>query len=904
VEKYEIAKTTPMMAQWFEIKKSLNKEIVFCRVGDFYELFYDDAEIASKALDIQLTKRKIGKTTYPMAGVPHRSLDNYVARLVNQGFKVAIIDQLEDAKQSKGKKTIKRGLTRIVTRGTVTEESMLTPGKNNYLAALSVKKSGKRWEIGLAVCDLSTGDFRAGSFNQNQKNELLRAYTKYAPVEVIYELDIESPSQTFDLSFENDEMLTGQPQHWFEKSFALKIIYAQFNVNTVQGFGLTEESQGAISAGALLKYLQETQFTHFPHISLIRSLDIDDTMTLDVTAVKGLELFNNTQDQTIHATLLQLMDETITPMGGRLLRHWMANPLANLSQINQRLASVVLFIDDPLLKHSIRSTLSEIGDIERLITRISLMTARPDELIKLASSLEKIPLIKDSLLPLEKHFPNNLIHSIDPCIDIVTLIRKTIYDEPSSSIGDGNVIRNGFNNELDHLRKVSDEGKDWIESFIQKEKQRTKLESLKIKSNNVFGYFIEISKRELERVPSNYIRKQAMVNVSRYFCEELKNWETDVLEAEMKIQELEVTLFRSIMKQLTQFIDPLQITSHAIAQLDCLSSYAYLAERRNYCKPSFNEGKSLIIEGLRHPVIEALNQSQEYVPNDLILDYEKQRVIIITGPNFSGKSSLLRATALLVIMAQMGSFVPAIQVEMGTIDRIFTRIGASDNLVAGQSTFLLEMVDAANLVNNSTDRSLIIADEIGRGTSTYDGLAIAWSITEYLHNSNTPPKTLISTHYHQLAELEDLLDACKNYQFIIKFDGDKPIFNHKLARGSSDKSFGVEVAKLSGLPIHIINRAKQILEILEKKAAKVTDKESNLRLVDLISAVDGQTSLDNWFVDPSAQRPLKVKGPAQIKASVEEHPIIKELIDLDVDSLTPVDALNILAQFKRKVNNH
>jgi DNA mismatch repair protein MutS len=905
VEKYEIAKTTPMMAQWATIRQSLGEDpstIVFCRVGDFYELFYDDAIIASKALDIQLTRRKIGKSTYPMAGVPHRSLENYVARLVNQGFKVAIIDQLEDAKLAKGKKAIKRGLTRIVTRGTVTEESMLIPGKNNYLAAIHMRKSRREQEFGLAVCDLSTGDFRVGTFTADQKNEILRAYTKYSPVEVIYSESIENPRTEFHLPFDNDELFTPEPPFWFEPKFTSQIVNEQFQVQTVQGYGLQDNSTGVCAAGALIKYLKDTQFTNFPHLSVIRNLDVQGTMTLDTTAIKGLELFNNSQDQSSYATLIELMDETETPMGSRLLRHWMANPLANVNQIEKRLTAVNLFVTDNLSQYHIRSILSEIGDIERLITRISMGTARPDELIKLAASLEKIPDLRERLLPVEEVFPENLIQSLDPSIDVVTLIRKTIAEEPGSIVGEGKVIKIGYNGELDRLRNILAEGKEWINRYVEREQQKTGITSLKIKQNNVFGYFIEISKRELAKIPEDYIRKQVMVNVSRFFSEELKNWETEILEAEINISKLEDTLYKTILDELTKFTDILQITSNAIGVVDCLASFAYLADRQNYCRPRFNEGKSLTIKGARHPVIESINTENEYVPNDISLDHDKQRIIIVTGPNYSGKSSLLRATALIAIMAQMGSYVPADNLEMGVIDRIFTRIGASDNLVAGQSTFMLEMVDAANLVNNSTDRSLIIADELGRGTSTYDGLAIAWSIAEYLHNSESSPKTLIATHYHQLAELEDILVACKNYQFVIRFEDGNPIFNHKLERGSSDKSFGVEVAKLSGLPNELINRARQILEILEQKAARVTDREASARLVDLIVASDGQATLDNWFGDPTTKSQFsRLTKKTDVEDTQQSHPIIDFLNELQIDKLTPVEALKLLSDLKRQL---
>jgi len=886
-----------MLSQWLEIKESLDEEIVFCRVGDFYELFFDDAERAAKILDLQLTKRKVSTSTYPMAGVPVRSLDTYVARLVDKGYKVAIIDQLEDAKQTSG--MLKRGLTKIITAGTITEENMLAPGENNYLAALYRLKEGRSESYGIAVCDVSTGDFRAGTFAEDEKTELLRAYSKFAPVEILYVQDHENLEQEFNLIFDSDEVLTPKPSFWFSPEHAQTIVYQQFDVKTVKGYGLEEHSAGLGAAGALLRYLQETQFTDFPHIQAIRSLEVEDTMILDATAIKSLELFENTQDNSSYASLLELMDETVTAMGGRLLRHWMANPLADLEKINTRLNAVELFHKDALLQHNIRSILSEMGDIERSVTRISMGSAKPDELIKLAYSLEKIPELKKKLDPFKSTFPRDLIDTIDPSRDFVALIRKVIKSEPEGDVGGGGIIVRGYNDELDRLRDVIEKGEDWIDEYIETEKDRTGIESYKIKQNNHLGYYIDISKKELKKVPDNYVRKQVMVNTTRYFTEALKDWETEVLEAEVKILDLEEALYNSLLEELSNFTATLQQTSQSLAVLDCLSSFAYLADRRKYNKPQFRHTNDYLIHGARHPVIEALNPSDTYVPNDVLLDYDDQRIIIITGPNFSGKSSLLRAVGLIAIMAQMGSYVPAEQVEMGVVDRIFTRIGASDNLVAGQSTFMLEMIDAANLVNNSTDRSLVIADELGRGTSTYDGLAIAWSIAEYLHNKEGSPKTLIATHYHQLSELEDILAAVKNYQFVIRFEEGEPIFDHKLARGSSDKSFGVEVAKLSGLPSPVIERGRMILELLESKAAEVDPKgEKSKKLSAMIMAEDGQSSLDNWFTESAVR-----SRPVRRQKSTETNSILSKLNSLNPDELTPLEALKILNDLKEMSKN-
>jgi DNA mismatch repair protein MutS len=887
-----------MMKQWYEIKKTLKDEILFCRVGDFYELFFDDATIASKILDIQLTKRKLGKGTYPLAGVPVRSLENYVTRLVSKGHKVAIMEQLEDAKVVRGKKTITRGLTRIISKGTITEDIMLTPGKNNYLGAINQIRKGKTTEIGFAVCDLSTGDFRSASFSNLR--DLIRAYTKFSPVEILFSNEIDDIEEEFGIELNNNEILTGKPGQWFETSFAKEVIYDHFKVKTVKGYGIDDRSVAVSSAGALLHYLITTQQSKFPHITAIKSFDIDDTMTLDSTAIKGLELFENNQDHTEYASLYSLMNETVTPIGSRQLRHWMANPLAEIEKINERLNAVNALKNDPILLHSIRSILKEIGDIERLTTRISIGSAKPYELIKLTESLETIPKLKEHLNPVKNQFPNGLVDNLDPCTDISTLIRKVIVEEPSTTMGEGKIINSGINHELDRLVNIMLEGKSWITKYIDREQQSTGILNIRIKQNNVLGYFIEISKKEVSKVPDHFIRKQIMINAERYVTEELKNWESEILSAEIRVQELESTIFSNTLEELAQFVNILQTTSKQIADIDCLSSFSYLAERRDYCKPQFNKKNSLVITGGRHPVIESINQSIPYVPNDVILDYDLQRLMIITGPNFSGKSSLLRATALIVIMAQMGSFVPASHVDLGVIDRIFTRIGASDNLVAGQSTFMLEMVDAANLVNNCTERSLIIADELGRGTSTYDGLAIAWSIAEYLHNLPNSPKVMLATHYHQLAELEEILDSSANYHFKIRFEEGKPKFNHELSRGSSDRSFGVEVARLSGIPEMVIQRARKILGLLEAQAAKVnTDDPYTARLADLIVAENGQTSLDDWF--EGARKQAETINQQQNVKKIIDHPVVKELESISLEELTPLEALNLLEKLKRMV---
>ncbi len=842
-----LASSTPMLSQWLEIKESLGDEIVFCRVGDFFELFFDDAIRASSILDLQLTKRKISKSTYPMAGVPVRSLDTYVSKLIKLGYKVAIIDQLEDAKKTSG--MLKRGLTKIITPGTITDQLMLEPGKNNYISSLHMGKLSKETVLGIAFCDISTGDFRVGNFKGDLiKNNVLKSILRFNPVEILYSNENTNLEESLEIIFDENILLTNKTSDWFDLKSANALILSHFNVKTTKGYGLEKNSPGISAAGALIKYLKETQFSELSHIKSIKSLEIDNTMVLDATAVKSLELFENIHDNTSKATLFALMNETVTPMGGRLLRHWMSNPLSKLDPINRRLSTVELFTKEPLLQHKTRSILSEFCDIERLSTRIALGNIKPNELIKLSHSLEKIPTLRNLIEDYTNILPKNLFENLDPSSDFVLLINRNINPNATGNIGDGNIIAENVNSELDRLRQILKIGEKWIDNYILKEQKNHNLVSMKIKQNNHLGYFIEISNKEQNNIPAHFTKKQVMINVTRYISEPLKEWETEIIDAELNIFEIEQKMYQLLLNELSIFIPYLQKTSHSIAILDCLSNFAYLADTRRYVKPNFENTLDLLIEDGRHPVIEALNPNLDYIPNNISLLHEDQRLLIITGPNFSGKSSLLRMVGLISIMAHMGSFVPANNVKIGLIDRIFTRIGASDNLAAGQSTFMLEMIDAANIVNNSTEKSLVIADELGRGTSTYDGLAIAWSIAEYLHNKSNSPKTLIATHYHQLSELEDLHPAVKNYQFVIKFENEEPIFDHKLAIGSSDKSFGVEVAKLSGLPEEVISRGRKILHILENKSSDVQPNDiPSKKLSSLIMDEDGQSSLENWF---------------------------------------------------------
>lgn len=909
---------TPMMKQWIKMKTELGEDVIlFCRIGDFYELFYDDAVIGAKELDIALTARKIGDTQHPLAGVPVRSVDSYVSRLVSKGYKVAIADQLEDPKAVKG--VVKRGVTRIVTQGTIVDDSLLSAGKNNYIASLvKVSSKGNSVEYGLAIADLSVGEFYVKEFKGEDSKTLLKySLDVTAPVEFIFPEGLEEDIKKLIVDESGRRVtLTERPSFWFEPQEATEVLHEHFEVRSLKGFGIADSSLSAAAAGALIRYLMETQMRKISNITKIQILNLNNVMMLDKSVIRSLEIFENTYDHTETGTLVSLLDETKTPMGGRMLRRWLAAPLVDPNEIEKRWRILSTLYEEEIEQNNLRAALESIHDIERIATRISLELAKPSELIKLKESLEKLPSVIEPLRNLvSTEEIGKIIAEFDQLEDVLEYLTKWIHPEPASSPIDGAVIADGVNSRLDELRKVLREGERWVENYQQEQIQLTGITSLKIKQNRQLGYYIEVTRKNADKVPENYVSRQAMVNAIRYVTDELKEWESNILNAEVEIAELETQLYQLVLENLAKHFERIHQTAQQIAFLDCLSTFAEISLRNGYVQPKLVEEQSLIIKGGRHPVIESFQSMQEYVPNDVKLDKERQQILVITGPNYSGKSSLLRMVAINVILAQIGCFVPANEMKLSVHDRIFTRIGASDNLIAGQSTFMVEMLDAANFINNSTERSLIIADEIGRGTSTYDGLAIAWAIAEYLHNCEQKPLTMIATHYHQLSELEGFLDRVKNFHFKISFDGERPIFNHKLFRGSSDKSFGVEVAKLAGLPLDIIIRARFILKLLESQSASIEIEELTPSVASKIRQATEmekqQASLADWFGDEvevvttSKQKPkmpssTTKKSPFQMRP--EELEVIQTLKSLSIENLTPIKAFQILQDLKTLVS--
>ncbi len=901
--------TSPMMRQWVRMKEEIGNDVIlFCRVGDFYELFFEDAEVGARELDITLTSRKIRDTAHPLAGVPVRSVDLYVGKLVNKGYKVAIADQLEDPKAVKG--VVERGITRIVTKGTLTEDSLLTEN-NNYIA--SILRDRKTY--GLALADLSCGEFYARNFTTTEEIKEMRfILDTMQPVEVIFpESERNSLIELWGKEIEH-ETVSPLPEFWFDPQEAEEVLEEHFGVKSMKGFGLSDQSLGVCAAGALLRYLQDTQKRKVSNITKIQILESKNSMLLDRGVIRSLELFNNTVDNSEEGSLFKLLNQTVTPMGTRELKKWIGTPLTSVDTINRRLDTVDRFISSELAANHIRGEMEHISDIERLGTRISLGVSKPSEIIRLLNSLMVIPSIRASLEQIQNEatIPIPFLEKIKDCQDIVDFIQKMILSEPAVSVADGDVIAPGVNERLDELRELLKEGERWIERFIEREKQRTGITSLKVKQNRHLGYFIEVTKSNTSKVPDTYITKQSMVNVVRYISDELKDWEYNILNAEIEIKQIEQSLYENFLKDLSKHVDRLQDVSKGIAELDVLLAFTFISISNEYTRPTINDGFRLEFSGIRHPVIESF--LGEYVPNDVLLDKEEQRLLIITGPNFSGKSSLLRSVALNVIMAQIGCFIPCSAATIGIVDRIFTRIGASDNLIAGQSTFMVEMLDAANLVNNSTTRSLIIADELGRGTSTYDGLAIAWAIAEHLHNSEAKPLTMIATHFHQLAELEGFLESAKNFHFKIGFDGEKPLFDHRIFPGSSDKSFGVEVAKLAGLPTEIILRARFILSLLESKSSSINEEEKISKKVsgsDEVERVFG--TIDDWFSDDfdpeetknklSQMKPMKKMVDPKPVFTPEETEVLSTLRNLTVNAITPIKAIEILEYLTSLLNS-
>ena len=866
-----MAEYSPLMQQYFSIKEEHKDSILFFRVGDFYEMFFDDAILASRELEITLTGKECGQEERaPMCGVPYHAVDTYVSRLIEKGYKVAICEQLEDPKTTKG--MVKRDVIRIVTPGTVIESNMLDEKKNNYI--MSIFKKGIYF--GIAICDISTGDFFATQIAENNNfSTLLDEIAKYSPAEIVVNSflyssleEITAIRKRFNSYIDNSPDENFVPNNE-ELLSSYNIECENKPLDSLEGFEL---AAGAITS--LLQYLTSTQKIKLEHINHINIYNLQKYMSLDITARRNLELLERQYDKGKKGTLLWVLDKTSTSMGGRLIRRWISEPLMDRVNINSRLEAVQDLKDNTILREELQKALKKVYDIERLVGKISYGNSNGREMNSLKASLEQIPEIKELLKQSQAPLIIALNNNLDDCHDLAKLINDAIVDDPPITIKDGGVIKEGYNSLVDEYKKASTEGKTWLLELEQREKERTGIKNLKIGFNKVFGYYLEVTKSNLGYVPDYYIRKQTLTNGERYITEELNELESKILTAEEKLVGLEYELFLQIRDELARNIQRLQKTASVIATLDVIASLATVADDMNYVRPIVdNEGEIDIKEG-RHPVIEKMIDSGSFVANDTYLNGEADRLSIITGPNMAGKSTYMRQVALITLMAQIGSFVPASYAKIGIVDKIFTRVGASDDLSMGQSTFMVEMMEVANILREATKNSLIILDEIGRGTSTYDGLSIAWAVVEHITNKEKcGAKTLFATHYHELTELENTVEGVKNYSIAVKEKGEDIIFLRKIVKGGTDESYGIHVAKLAGVPQTVVKRSNEILRSLEKKNMLTGQKKENKK------QPEGQLDFYNY------------------KLAEIAHEIDK----INLNELTPIDALNTLMKMKEKM---
>lgn len=867
-------KETPLMQQHASIKQKYPDAILLFRVGDFYETFGQDAVITAQVLGITLTKRNNGGSDLELAGFPYHSLDTYLHKLVKAGYRVAVCDQLEDPKQVKG--IVKRGVTELVTPGVATNDKLLEHNTNNFLAAIQYAKE----VIGVAFLDITTGEFFIAEGNMEYAEKLLQTFR---PAEVIYQRSFQ---KQFKEKFGTD-FYTYTLESWiFDKSFATESLLNHFQVHSLKGYGIENMQEGIIAAGAILHYLKETEHPNLQHITNIQRIEQDDYLWMDRFTIRNLELLNSPAGI---VTLLDVLDNTATSMGARLLKRWIALPLKDVYKINERLDAVEFFILEPDIQQAVMQQLKQVGDIERLVSKIPLKKISPRELLQLAKSIQSCVIIKDTCQSVSNPYLSRLSDAINPCTYIVDKIIKEIDSNPPSVAAKGNIIQAGIHQELDALRSIATGGKDYLVDIQQREIKQTGISSLKIGFNNVFGYYLEVTNAHKDKVPEAWIRKQTLTNAERYITPELKEYEEKIIGAEEKILKIELELYENLLNELQDYLALMQVNGNALAIIDCLVCFALNAKKYQYTKPLVNEGKEMQVTECRHPVIERhLPAGESYIPNDISLNPDDEQIIILTGPNMSGKSALLRQVALVTLMSHIGSFVAAKKAIIPLTDKIFTRVGASDNLSGGESTFMVEMNETASIINNLSARSLVLLDEIGRGTSTYDGISIAWSIVEYLHNTVAKPKTLFATHYHELNELEDRLSGVKNYHVTNREVNGKIIFLRKLARGGSTHSFGIHVAKMAGMPATLIQRANEILQQLEDIRSNAQDATNQDALPKVSTVPQGK---------------IKEAAP-QIQLSIFDAQtevfecIRKQLHDIDINRLTPVEALMKLNEIK------
>jgi len=852
------------MKQYNAIKEKYPDAMLLFRVGDFYETFGEDAKKAAGVLGIILTKRGAGsETETALAGFPHHSLNTYLPKLVKAGMRVAICDQLENPKMTKT--IVKRGVTELITPGVSLNDEVLQSKSNNFLAAVHF---GKRL-LGVSFLDVSTGEYLLAQGNEEYIDKLLQ---NFSPSEVLVQKQFK---QRFKELFD-DRFYTFFLDDWvFQKEYGVETLHNHFGVNSLQGFGVQEMPEGIVAAGAVLYYLSETQHNKLQHIQNISRIAEDKYVWMDRFTVRNLELYHSTSHNAV--TLLNVIDKTISPMGGRLLKRWLALPLKSAEKIHYRHELVKYCIENDDFLETIQYQLQQISDIERLISKVATGKVSPRETVLLKNSLQAILPIKEKALDSKNSSINALGNNILDCSEVILKIETILFNDAPVNINKGGAIAHGVSKELDDLRAISNSGKEYLDSMLARESERTAIPSLKISFNNVFGYYIEVRNTHKDKVPEEWVRKQTLVNAERYITEELKEYETKILGAEEKIQELEQRLFAELVQHIIQFVQPVQQNAQTVAQIDCLLSFAILAISNNYVRPVVDESTEIEIKNGRHPVIEKqLPIGEEYIANDLVLNRNQQQIIMITGPNMSGKSAILRQTALIVLLAQMGSYVPAQNARIGVVDKIFTRVGASDNISMGESTFMVEMNETASILNNISERSLVLLDEIGRGTSTYDGISIAWAIAEYLHEHPSKAKTLFATHYHELNEMTTTFERIKNFNVSVKELKDTIIFLRKLVAGGSNHSFGIHVAKLAGMPNQVIHRASKILKQLEKNQTGEGVKET------LKEAQQDDMQLSFFQLDDPLLEDLR-----------------DEILSTNLDTLTPIEALMKLNEIKR-----
>lgn len=869
-----------------ETKKEYKDCILFYRLGDFYEMFFDDALTASKELEITLTGKNCGlEERAPMCGVPYHAVDSYLSRLVEKGYKVAICEQVEDPKQAKG--IVKREVIRIVTPGTNIDSMTRDETKNNYIMAI-VYDAGR---YGISIADVSTGDYFVTETDSESK--LFDEIYKFSPSEIICnEALYVSGIQLEDLKNRMHVAISSLDAWYFDEELCKKALKEHFQVASLESLGIADYDCGVNASGALLQYLIETQKTSLAHLTKLTTYSTGKYMVLDSSTRRNLELCETLREKQKRGSLLWVLDKTKTAMGARLLRKYVEQPMIDKEEIIKRLDAVEELLKEAISREEIREYLSSVYDLERLVGRISYQSANPRDLTAFKASLSMLPHIRTILGDMKSPLLLKLYEEIDPLEDLCSLVEKAIIDDPPMAMKEGGIIRDGYHEEVDRLRKAKTDGKTWLAELEQKEREKTGIKNLRIKYNKVFGYYLEVTNSFKNMVPDYYTRKQTLTNAERYIIPELKELEDLILGAEDKLYALEYELYCDVRNRIADEIVRIQTTARAVAAVDAFASLALVAERNHYVRPKINEKGTIDIKDGRHPVVEKMIPNHMFIANDTYLDDKKNRVAIITGPNMAGKSTYMRQTALIVLMAQIGSFVPASQANIGLVDRIFTRVGASDDLASGQSTFMVEMTEVANILRNATSKSLLILDEIGRGTSTFDGLSIAWAVVEHISNARLlGAKTLFATHYHELTELEGKIDSVNNYCIAVKEKGDDIVFLRKIVKGGADRSYGIQVAKLAGVPETVITRAKEISE-------ELSDADITTRVREM--SVQGQET-------KAKEKPKKmdVVDMAQMSLfdTVSDNDVIEEIKGMDISRMTPMDAMNTLYQLQNKLNN-